>query len=210
MAGVMIAGTLALTSCKTGEEKTPELPIDPTVEATRAYQALQILTTENFALALNVDQLDMQFYRRGNDYSLFAVTMHLMLIVDGNFYEFNHGQRRAFYRPATEDDILDMRIALSDLDQILDLRGATFDGTGSEAFMAVGEREYEEFTLANGRVTRAYFSPEGELIGLLRPVDDEMLQIEWHVSANVPSHAFGIPHGLTPAPWSEKPPPRPQ
>jgi hypothetical protein len=208
MAGVMIAGTLALTSCKNDDKEPPELPIDATVAATRAYQALQILTTENFALVLNIDQLDMQFYRRGNDYSLFAVTMHLTLIVDGNFYDFNHGQRRAFYRPATEDDILNMRDSVSDFDRIIDLRGATFDGTGSEQFMAVGEREYEEFTLANGRVTRAYFSPEGELIGLLRPVNDEMMQIEWHVSTNVPNHVFGIPHGLTPAPWSERPPPR--
>jgi hypothetical protein len=178
-------------------------PIPEEIRVTRTYEALDVLNGDTYSLRwIMEDVLSMDIYRRGDDFSFVVLTILAELLVDGTFYEFDIAEGRAYYRPATEQDIIEMKQGVDGFAEIVDFHGATFHSEGRMEFMNYGEMDYEEFRDVNGEVRRAYFNDDGELFGVYTQFMEGASHMVWHISPEVPAHMFNVPSNLELVPMS--------
>ena len=176
----------------TGCRSTGEIPEE--LRQTRTYRALQLMANDGtgaYRLNIEIDELLVTLYRRGNDITFLIFGMLQSIIVDGYTYTIRDGV--AVQSVTTEADlgIFDEDgDGLEGFDRLIDLVDARLLSTGAEVFLGEGELEYERFELANGDEQKAYFNEDGELFGITLEIEGSNRQIIWHISEDVPDNRF--------------------
>jgi hypothetical protein len=180
------------TTEATEAPSTPEMHEE--VANSRAYAALSILSGDTYSLHINMlGMLEIEMYRRGDDISFIMLGVRNEMIVDGMRYEFDLSTMNAYYEPVTDEMRDEIMENFAGFDTILELDRARLTGSGVMDFLEFGELEYEEFTLENGEIRRAFFNEAGELLGVHTDVSGDVLDIGYHITQEFPDWVFEVP-----------------
>ncbi|MCL1831504.1 MAG: hypothetical protein FWG45_01175 [Oscillospiraceae bacterium] len=200
LAAVMLLAFVSCDSCDSCKQKKPD-EVSAEVAKSRTYKALEILDGDTYTSKPNIDgMLSVEIYRRGNDFSFVFLDIRADMIVDGTYYKLEHGNKEAVYRDATEYDYLEMEGNLDGWGEFIDFYGADFTKSGKMDFWGEKDVDYEEFKLWDGTVRRAFFNDNGDIIGFYTIVGEQLSDMPWFISADVPDYMFEIPEGYVKVP----------
>jgi hypothetical protein len=148
-----------------------------------------------YGIQIGEGDVSLLMYKDRDSLIVYFLGQRIVFVVDRKQYDFDYGAKIAYYTELNQhmfDTLMGRFVVMGAVSTWVELNGARMLNQGQADFKGV-QRDYEEFRDGKGKVSRAFFDENDDLIGLLMQQDaGNWVEIPFKLSNSVPEGIFDI------------------